>query len=47
MTINLFQTPQYRSLMQDHILKRRFTYLFEKNQEFAIACEIKYVHFES
>jgi len=44
MTINLFQTPQYRSLMQEHIAKT-ITYLFEKNQEFAVACEVKFVHF--
>ncbi len=45
MTINLFQTQEYRSLMQDHI-EKTIAYLFEKNQEFAIACEIKYVKFE-
>jgi len=44
MTINLFQTPEYRSLMQEHI-EKTIIYLFEKNQEFAIACEIKHVHF--
>jgi len=44
MTINLFQTPEYRSLMQDHI-EKTIGYMFEKNQEFAIACEIKHVHF--
>ena len=45
MTINLFQTPEYRSLMQDHI-KKTIEYLFKKNQEFDIACEVKYVKFE-
>ncbi len=45
MTINLFQTPEYRSLMQDHI-EKTIGYLFSKNQEFAIACEVKYVDFE-
>ena len=45
MTINLFQTPEYRSLIQDHI-EKTIGYLFEKNQEFAIACEVKYVKFE-
>ena len=44
MTINLFQTPQYKSLMQEHI-EKTISYLFEKNQEFAVACEVKYVHF--
>lgn len=45
MTINLFQTPEYRSLMQDHI-EKTIGYLFSKDQEFAIACEVKYVNFE-
>ena len=45
MTINLFQTPQYRSLMTDHI-EKTITYLFAKDQEFALACEIKYVTFD-
>jgi hypothetical protein len=44
MTINLFQTPQYRELIQEHI-EKTIGYLFEKNQEFALACEIKYVDF--
>ncbi len=45
MTINLFQTPEYRSLIQDHI-EKTIGYMFEKDQEFAIACEVKYVSFE-
>lgn len=44
MTINLFQTPEYKALMQEHIAKT-LSYLFEKDQEFAIACEIKYIDF--
>jgi len=44
MTTNLFQTPEYRALMQDHI-HRTIGYLFSKDQEFAIACEIKHVTF--
>jgi len=44
MTINLFQTPEYRQLMEEHI-SNTIAYLFEKNQEFAIACEIKYINF--
>ena len=44
MTINLLQTPEYKTLMQSHILQT-IEYLFSKNQEFAIACEIKYVSF--
>jgi hypothetical protein len=45
MTINLFQTPEYRKLMQEHI-SHTIAYLFEKNQEFAIACEVKYITFD-
>ena len=44
MTINLFQTPEYRTLMEEHISKT-IHYLFSKDQEFAIACEIKNVSF--
>jgi len=44
MTINLFQTPQYRELIQEHI-EKTIGYLFTKNQEFAVACEIKHVTF--
>ena len=44
MTINLFQTPEYKALMQEHI-EKTISYLFQKDQEFAIACEIKYVTF--
>ncbi len=45
MTINLFQTPEYRTLMEEHI-EKTIAYLFQKNQEFALACEIKYVQFD-
>ena len=44
MIINLFQTPEYKALMQEHI-EKTIGYLFNKNQEFALACEIKYVNF--
>ena len=44
MTINLFQTPEYKALMQEHIANT-IGYLFEKDQEFAIACEIRYIDF--
>ena len=44
MTINLFQTPEYRELMQSHIFKT-IEYLFNKNQEFALACEVKTIKF--
>jgi len=45
MTINLFQTPEYRELMQEHIY-RTIAYLFSKDQEFALACEVKHVTFD-
>jgi len=45
MTINLFQTAKYKTLMSEHIFKT-IDYLFEKNQEFAIACQIKHVIFQ-
>jgi len=44
MTINLFQTPEYKNLMEEHI-EKTISYLFSKDQEFALACEIKYVNF--
>jgi len=44
MTINLFQTPEYKALMQEHI-EKTISYLFSKDQEFALACEIKHVSF--
>ncbi|MCW8821691.1 MAG: hypothetical protein OQK45_05660 [Sulfurovum sp.] len=44
MTINLFQTPEYRTLIQTHIFET-IKYLFDKNQEFALACEVKYITF--
>lgn len=44
MTINLLQTPEYRTLIQTHIFET-IQYLFDKNQEFALACEVKYITF--
>jgi hypothetical protein len=44
MTINLFQTSEYKALMEEHIDKT-IHYLFEKDSEFAIACEIGYITF--
>ncbi len=44
MTINLFQTPEYRTLIQTHIFET-IKYLFDKNQEFALACEVKHITF--
>jgi hypothetical protein len=45
MTINLFQTPEYKALMQEHIVNT-IGYLFSKDQEFAIACEVKHITFD-
>ena len=45
MTINLFQTKEYKELMTEHISKT-IAYLFNKNQEFAIACEIEHIDFD-
>ncbi len=44
MTINLFQTSAYKDLISQHIINT-INYLFEKNQEFAIACEIQHITF--
>ena len=44
MTINLLQTPEYRTLIQSHIFET-IQYLLSKDQEFALACEMKYVTF--
>jgi len=43
--MNLFQTTHYRALMEEHISKT-ILYLFERNQEFAIACETHYITFD-
>ena len=44
MTINLFQTPEYKTLISEHIFNT-ISYLFDKNQEFSIACEVKHITF--
>lgn len=44
MTINLLQTPEYQKIMTDFIVQT-ITYLFDKDQEFAIACDTKYINF--
>ncbi len=44
MTINLFQTSEYKMLMEEH-LSKTILYLFEKESEFAIACEIQHITF--
>ena len=44
MTINFFQTPEYRHLMEEHI-SQTISYLFDKNQEFSVVCEVKHTQF--
>jgi hypothetical protein len=44
MANNLFQTPEYSMIMEDH-LRKTISYLFDKNQEFAIACQVKFIDF--
>jgi len=44
MTINLFQTPEYKVLISEHIFNT-ISYLFDKNQEFSIACEVPHITF--
>jgi len=44
MTINLLQTPEYKTLIKSHIFQT-IEYLFEKNQDFGVACEMEYITF--
>jgi len=44
MTINLLQTPEYKVLMQSHI-QQTIEYLFNKDQEFGVVCEIENILF--
>lgn len=44
MSMYIFQTPEYREIISKHIFDT-IDYLFSKNQEFAIACEVKYIKF--
>jgi len=44
MPIKLFQTEEYKTIMVEYISKT-IRYLFDKNQEFALACEIKHITF--
>lgn len=44
MTINLLQTPEYKAIITEHISKT-IGYLFEKNQEFALACQVRHLDF--
>ncbi|MEA1879886.1 MAG: hypothetical protein U9N11_04515 [Campylobacterota bacterium] len=45
MTIELFQTLEYKKIMTEH-LRKTIHYLFERNQEFALVCEITHIRFE-
>jgi len=44
MSIENLATKEFRELMQNHILQT-IEYMFDKNEEFGIACEIKNVKF--
>jgi hypothetical protein len=44
MSIENLATKEFRELMQNHILKT-IEYMFDNNEEFGIACEIKKVQF--
>ena len=44
MTINLFQTTEYQAIMLEHITQT-IGYLFNKNQDFALACDMKHIDF--
>jgi hypothetical protein len=44
MIINLLQTPEYKALISEHI-ENTIEFMFAKNQEFAIACEIEFLTF--
>ncbi len=44
MSVENLVTKEFRELMQEHILKT-IEYMFDNNEEFGIACEIKRVHF--
>ncbi len=45
MIINLFQTEEYKTLIRDHIFKT-ISYLFNKQQEFSVVCEVKHILFD-
>jgi hypothetical protein len=45
MEADLFQTPAYQELISSH-LEQTIGFLFENNQEFALACETKFLHFD-
>lgn len=45
MQTDLFQTPAYRELISSH-LEKTILFLFESDQEFALACETEFLLFE-
>ena len=45
MRVNLFQSPQYKTVMQEHIYNI-LQLLLEETGEFAVACELKYITFD-
>ena len=45
MNTELFQTPAYQELISSH-LDKTIQFLFENNQEFALACETKFLQFD-
>jgi hypothetical protein len=44
MPLENLQQLQFRNIMQEHILST-IEFLFERNQEFGVACEIEFVEF--
>ncbi|SFV50048.1 FIG00469468: hypothetical protein [hydrothermal vent metagenome] len=45
MQSDIFQSKDYQELISSH-LANSIEFLFENNQEFAIACEVEYLRFE-
>jgi len=43
-TLKILQTPEYKTLMQSNILNT-IEYLFSKNQEFSVSCQIEHISF--
>jgi len=45
MQSDIFQSKDYRELISSH-LTNSIEFLFENNQEFAVACEVEYLRFD-
>jgi len=45
MPLTTLETKEFQTIMNEHIFKT-ITYMFDKNQDFSVACEISEVHFE-